>query len=51
LVAAFLVAPQTNPPASGFFCFWNSDAMDEIKAWRKAFRGYHFDGQKIVDSQ
>jgi len=27
----------------------NSDAMDEIKAWRKAFRGHYFDGQKIVD--
>lgn len=26
------------------------DAAEEVKAWRKAFRGKHFDGKQIVDT-
>jgi len=29
----------------------NGYAMAEVKAWRKAYRGHHFDGKQIVKSR
>jgi SOS-response transcriptional repressor LexA len=29
----------------------NGNAMAEVKAWRKAYRGHHFDGKQIVKSR